>query len=102
MAGAAHVSCTVEMADTETRCETASPQNRISYQTIDCKVLCCCSYRVGVLDEIQMLADETRGWAWTRALLGLAVDEVLARTVLYLCSPYDLTRWCVGAAALLW
>ena len=25
-------------------------------------------YSVGVLDEIQMLGDETRGWAWTRTL----------------------------------
>lgn len=25
---------------------------------------------VAVIDEIQMLRDATRGWAWTRALLG--------------------------------
>lgn len=31
---------------------------------------------VAVLDEIQMLGDLERGWAWTRALLGLAAREV--------------------------
>lgn len=31
---------------------------------------------VAVIDEIQMLRDETRGWAWTRALLGVAANEV--------------------------
>jgi ATP-dependent RNA helicase SUPV3L1/SUV3 len=25
---------------------------------------------VAVIDEIQMIADEQRGWAWTQALLG--------------------------------
>ncbi|KAH7704583.1 ATP-dependent RNA helicase SUPV3L1 [Aphelenchoides avenae] len=29
-----------------------------------------------VIDEIQMLRDDQRGWAWTRALLGVAADEV--------------------------
>ncbi|KAJ3189610.1 ATP-dependent RNA helicase supv3l1, mitochondrial, partial [Irineochytrium annulatum] len=33
-------------------------------------------FEVGVLDEIQMIADEQRGWAWTQALLGLQADEV--------------------------
>lgn len=31
---------------------------------------------VAVIDEIQMLRDLSRGWAWTRALLGIAADEV--------------------------
>jgi ATP-dependent RNA helicase SUPV3L1/SUV3 len=31
---------------------------------------------VAVIDEIQMLRDDQRGWAWTRALLGVAADEV--------------------------
>lgn len=26
---------------------------------------------VAVIDEIQMIRDPSRGWAWTRALLGL-------------------------------
>lgn len=29
-----------------------------------------------VIDEIQMLRDNDRGTAWTRALLGVAADEV--------------------------
>uniref|UniRef100_A0A669BDB5 ATP-dependent RNA helicase SUPV3L1, mitochondrial n=1 Tax=Oreochromis niloticus TaxID=8128 RepID=A0A669BDB5_ORENI len=29
-------------------------------------------YEVAVIDEIQMIRDPSRGWAWTRALLGLA------------------------------
>lgn len=31
---------------------------------------------VGVIDEIQMLADEQRGWAWTRAFLGAQAHEL--------------------------
>ncbi|KAK1140037.1 RNA helicase [Aspergillus melleus] len=33
-------------------------------------------FDVGVIDEIQMLADRSRGWAWTRALLGARVTEL--------------------------
>ena len=45
--GARHVCATVEMADMGTAVDLA------------------------VVDEIQMLADEDRGWAWTQALVGL-------------------------------
>lgn len=31
---------------------------------------------VAVIDEIQMIAQEERGWAWTRALLGVRAKEV--------------------------
>ncbi|EFO26445.2 hypothetical protein LOAG_02037 [Loa loa] len=31
---------------------------------------------VAVIDEIQMLRDQSRGWAWTRALLGIAAEEI--------------------------
>ncbi|PAV89318.1 hypothetical protein WR25_05563 isoform B [Diploscapter pachys] len=48
----AHLSSTVEMLSTTMRVDVA------------------------VIDEIQMLRDEQRGWAWTRALLGAAADEV--------------------------
>ncbi|RZB46106.1 DExH-box ATP-dependent RNA helicase DExH18, mitochondrial isoform B [Glycine soja] len=47
-----HVACTVEMA---------------SAQEL---------YEVAVIDEIQMMADSNRGYAWTRALLGLKADEI--------------------------
>lgn len=46
------VACTVEMVSVNTR------------------------YDVAVIDEIQMLRELHRGWAWTRALLGVAADEV--------------------------
>ena len=49
---ATHSACTVEMADLT--------------KPID----------VAVLDEIQMIADPDRGYAWTRALLGLPAREI--------------------------
>ncbi|XP_024942536.1 ATP-dependent RNA helicase SUV3 homolog, mitochondrial isoform X2 [Cephus cinctus] len=33
-------------------------------------------YEVAVIDEIQLMRDQGRGWAWTRALLGLPADEI--------------------------
>lgn len=48
----AHVSCTVEMAS-------------VSHM-VD----------VAVVDEIQMIKDPQRGWAWTRALLGIPAKEL--------------------------
>lgn len=47
-----HVSCTVEMTQVHEPVEVA------------------------VIDEIQMVRDPSRGWAWTRALLGLPANEV--------------------------
>ncbi|XP_040293981.1 ATP-dependent RNA helicase SUPV3L1, mitochondrial [Bufo bufo] len=48
----AHAACTVEM------CSVNTP------------------YEVAVIDEIQMVRDPGRGWAWTRALLGLCAQEI--------------------------
>ncbi|KAI1312235.1 hypothetical protein EDD11_003035 [Mortierella claussenii] len=50
--GAKVLSCTVEMASFDRKIEVA------------------------VIDEIQMLADPDRGWAWTAALLGLPAQEI--------------------------
>ncbi|XP_007032513.2 PREDICTED: DExH-box ATP-dependent RNA helicase DExH18, mitochondrial [Theobroma cacao] len=47
-----HVACTVEMVSTDEL------------------------YDVAVIDEIQMMSDPYRGYAWTRALLGLKADEI--------------------------
>ena len=47
-----HVACTVEMANMMQQ------------------------YEVAVIDEIQLLKDYQRGWAWTRALLGLQAQEI--------------------------
>ena len=33
-------------------------------------------YEISVIDEIQMLSDMQRGWAWTQALLGLQAKEI--------------------------
>ena len=49
----AHVACTVEMVPVNTQ------------------------FEVAVIDEIQMIRDPIRGWAWTRALLGVAAHEVI-------------------------
>ncbi|XP_072196180.1 ATP-dependent RNA helicase SUPV3L1, mitochondrial isoform X3 [Excalfactoria chinensis] len=49
---ASHIACTIEM------CNTNTP------------------YEVAVIDEIQMIRDPARGWAWTRALLGLCAEEI--------------------------
>ncbi|KAE8021670.1 hypothetical protein FH972_007541 [Carpinus fangiana] len=47
-----HIACTVEMVSTDDL------------------------YDVAVIDEIQMMSDPCRGYAWTRALLGLKADEI--------------------------
>ncbi|XP_078079784.1 ATP-dependent RNA helicase SUPV3L1, mitochondrial isoform X2 [Mustelus asterias] len=47
-----HVACTIEM------CSVTTP------------------YEIAVIDEIQMIRDPSRGWAWTRALLGLCAEEI--------------------------
>ncbi|XP_062927568.1 ATP-dependent RNA helicase SUPV3L1, mitochondrial [Mobula hypostoma] len=47
-----HVACTIEM------CSVTMP------------------YEIAVIDEIQMIRDPSRGWAWTRALLGLCAEEI--------------------------
>ena len=47
-----HMACTVEMANLD----------RV--------------YDVAIIDEIQMINDPTRGWAWTRAFLGLQANEI--------------------------
>lgn len=35
-----------------------------------------CADEVAIIDEIQMVRDVQRGWAWTRALLGIVADEI--------------------------
>lgn len=64
--GATHLSCTVEMINLNKRVDIA------------------------VLDEIQVIGDDSRGWAWTRALLGVPASEI------HVCgdgSAVDLVRW---------
>ena len=49
---ASHTSCTVEMCDI--------------YSHFDC----------AVIDEFQLIGDDERGWAWSRAFLGLRAAEI--------------------------
>ncbi|KAH0950142.1 hypothetical protein HN011_000369 [Eciton burchellii] len=49
---AEHISCSVEMVNLQN------------------------NYEVAIIDEIQLVRDQNRGWAWTRALLGIAADEI--------------------------
>ncbi|PVU87359.1 hypothetical protein BB560_006503 [Smittium megazygosporum] len=39
-------------------------------------VNCSSLFEVGVIDEIQMIQDSQRGWAWTNALLGIRAKEL--------------------------
>ncbi len=50
--GATHISCTIEKLDIEEE------------------------YQVAIIDEVQMIDDDQRGAAWTRALLGVKSKEV--------------------------
>lgn len=50
--GANHISCTIEKLENSK------------------------SYDVAVIDEIQMISDSQRGYAWTRALLSLICEEI--------------------------
>lgn len=51
--GATHISSTIEMCSMNTQ--------------IDC----------AVIDEIQMIADENRGWAWSQAVIGVPASTVI-------------------------
>ncbi|HEX2544254.1 MAG TPA: hypothetical protein VHL79_05220, partial [Ramlibacter sp.] len=65
MEGARHTACTVEMMNPE--------------QQVD----------VAVVDEIQMLQDPGRGWAWTSALVGAPARDV------YVCGSDTVHKRCV-------
>lgn len=47
-----HTACTIEMANIRDR------------------------YDVAVIDEFQLIGDPNRGWAWSKAFLGLLADEI--------------------------
>jgi hypothetical protein len=65
MEGARHTACTVEMMNPEREVEVA------------------------VVDEIQMLQDPGRGWAWTSALVGAPARDV------YVCGADTVHKRCV-------
>ncbi|KAL0281278.1 UNVERIFIED_CONTAM: hypothetical protein PYX00_002313 [Menopon gallinae] len=64
-----HISCTVEMVNTNK------------------------TYDVAVIDEIQMLKDYQRGYAWTRAFFGIAANEI------HLCGEESALNFIEKAAA---
>lgn len=65
--GAKHTACTVEMMNPN--------------QEVD----------VAIIDEIQMLQDEARGYAWTAALIGAPAKEV------FVCGANSVTTPCIRA-----
>lgn len=46
-------------------------------------------YEIGIIDECQMIADDSRGGSWTRAILGLAAETI------YLCMSPDAVDICI-------
>uniref|UniRef100_A0A673FXC5 ATP-dependent RNA helicase SUPV3L1, mitochondrial n=1 Tax=Sinocyclocheilus rhinocerous TaxID=307959 RepID=A0A673FXC5_9TELE len=54
------------------------PEGRLSGHIASTIEMCSVTtpYEVAVIDEIQMIKDPARGWAWTRALLGLCAEEI--------------------------
>ena len=61
-------------------------------------------YDVVVIDEIQMLRDEFRGFAWTRALLGVRCKEIhvcggaeaieIVKKIAYMCGDdFEVQRY---------
>lgn len=75
----AHISCTVEMARVNENCKNFQifhSLQQISRRNIDAFLSFPDTDEVAVIDEIQMIKDVGRGWAWTRALLGIAADEI--------------------------
>lgn len=67
VAGAKHTACTVEMMNPK--------------QVVD----------LAIIDEIQMLQDEARGYAWTAALIGAPAKEV------FVCGANSVTEPCIRA-----
>lgn len=65
MEGARHTACTIEMMN---------PTHEVD---------------VAVIDEIQMLEDPHRGWAWTAALVGAPAHEV------YVCGALNVEKPCL-------
>ena len=50
-------------------------QPRITSNTVEMASLSE-NYEVGIVDEVQMMANPQRGWAWTRVVLGARVNEL--------------------------
>ncbi|UYV68605.1 SUPV3L1, partial [Cordylochernes scorpioides] len=76
-----HLACTIEMASTRHRLHVVQAMIIMvgrKYRVVQLVFTTGggVADEVAVIDEIQMIRDPNRGWAWTRALLGLAADEI--------------------------
>ena len=74
---AEHIACTVEMASTQMKCEFWCMRKivaKLQSYFVQCLFGNGQMFRyldeVGIVDEIQMIRDNLRGWAWTRSVLG--------------------------------
>lgn len=59
-------------------------------------------FSVGVIDEVQLLADPHRGPAWTRAFLGLRVLTCVPMQMLVLCLRLLVLLMCLLTVLVLW
>lgn len=78
-----------DLATGEERCfavDNLHPSNHLS-STVE-MLSTQMSVEVAVIDEIQMLRDDQRGWAWTRALLGAAAQEVYYSDITIITYPF--------------
>ena len=69
----ADIPCSLVTGDEVIIPEDVSP--RLSSNTVE-MVSLAEMFDVGVIDEVQMMGDSRRGWAWTRAVLGSLVSEL--------------------------
>ena len=78
--GSRHVACTVEMAEVREKAnkkrEDFFPSSVSSPSSNSNSSDPPLFFDVAVLDEIQLIGDPSRGWAWTRALHGLPAKEL--------------------------
>jgi ATP-dependent RNA helicase SUPV3L1/SUV3 len=64
--------CHLVTGDDMRMADDAAKYSSHTVEMVDCGK----DVEVAVIDEIQMIAHEERGWAWTRALLGVRAKEV--------------------------
>ncbi|TRY90541.1 hypothetical protein DNTS_002663 [Danionella cerebrum] len=74
--------------------EGTKPSNHIASTIEMCSVTL--PYEVAVIDEIQMIKDPMRGWAWTRALLGLCAQEIHVHHYQRL-TPFSISNHALGS-----
>ena len=83
MPGSRHIACTVEMAEVRAKVERSPGTFSSSHSATSSSPHASSPhdpppifFDVAVLDEIQLIGDPSRGWAWTRALHGTPAKEI--------------------------